>query len=190
MKPEDERICKTEDQNENYDITECFLDVYPGIAEKIDDYKKFYELLRHNTSKFGDVKINLKKYITSECLIDVLPETTEKKDDDKKLYEQFAKYTKPEAHEDSVDGTDTAELVRFNTSKPEDKQNKSKEYVDCKMEGQSYNYVITGEINDPESLKLENKDEQKNHEEARLTCKSDVDGSFRIQEFRTLHFLT
>ena len=92
----------------------------------------------------------------------MLPETTEKKDDDKKLYEQFAEYTKPEAHEDSEDGTDTAELVRFNTLKPEDKQNKSKEYVDCKMEGQSHNYVITGEI--------------KNQEEARLTSKSDVNG--------------
>ena len=55
----------------------------------------------------------------------------------------------PEAHEDSDDGTDTSALVRFNTSKLEDKQNEPKEYFNCKMEDQSYNYLITCENKKP-----------------------------------------
>ena len=61
LKPEDERICKKEDENVNYNIIERLHDVFSGIAEKNDDYKKFHGLLRHNTSKSGDVQINLMK---------------------------------------------------------------------------------------------------------------------------------
>ena len=68
-------------------IPECLLDVFPEIAEKNDDHKKFYEqliectkpgvhenfvdgfviaeLLRFNTSKSEDEQINLKAYVTT-----------------------------------------------------------------------------------------------------------------------------
>ena len=58
--------------------------------------------------------------------------------------------------------------MRFNTLKSEDEQNRSKEYIDCKMKGQNYNYDITGEITVPERLKFENKAEPNNHMEARF----------------------
>ena len=47
------------------------------------------------------------------------------------------------------------ELVKYNTLKPEDKQNRSKEYIDCKKEGQNDNYDITGEITAPECLNFD-----------------------------------
>ena len=209
--------------------------VNPGVHENFADGFESAELLRHNTSKSGDVQISLKKniihmkeshseidYIMGEThapkyLIDEPPRDCRKErwpqevlradcrvhedrvpwqarsrlrgcwtDDVQhlkargwteqtegvlwlqgggperqlrhhKLYEQLAEYKKPETHADSDDGTETGALVMFNTSKPEDKQNEPKEYVDCKMEDQSHNYVTTGE--------------NKNHEKARLTSK-------------------
>ena len=154
LKPEDEQTSKKEDQIENYNITEHLHHVFSGIAEKIDDYKKFHEMPRHNTSKFGDVQINMMKYITSECLKNVLPKTTEKKDDYKELYEQLAEYTKPKAQEDSDDGTDIAALMRLHTSKFEDKQNESKEYVTRKREDQIHNYGNKGELKNQDKARL------------------------------------
>ena len=43
-------------------------------------------------------------------------------DEYKKFYEQFAGNMKPGAHENFENGSDTAELVRFNTLKSEDQQ--------------------------------------------------------------------
>ena len=180
-----------------------------GADEKMNEYQKIYEqfvecvnleehedfaddfetaeLLRHNTSKSGDVQLSLKKYIihmkesqsetlTTEYLIDELPEIAEKNDGHKKFYEQIVEYMKTGSHEKLDDGLDTAEMVRFDTLKSEDKQNKSKEYIECKQESQSYNYDITSEITVPECLKFENKSEPKNHI---------LNGSSLIQKFRT-----
>ena len=180
----------------NMDVTltpECFIDVPLEISEKNDDHKKLYEQFveymrtgPHENLVDEDEPTRSKEYIgckkegqndnyditgeniIRECLPDVYPETAEKIDDYKKFYEQLAEYMKPGAHENFVDGLDTAELVRFNTFKSEDEQNRSKEYIDCKKEGQNYNYDITGEITVPECLKFENKSEPKNHMEARF----------------------
>ena len=52
--------------------------------------------------------------------------------------------------------------MRYNTLKPEDEQNRSKEYIDCKKEGQNDNYDITGEILVPECLNFDK--DIKNHQ--------------------------
>ena len=155
--------------------------------ENLVDGLEVAELVRYNTLKPEDEQIRSKEYIGSkkegqndnyditgenaipESLLDVYPETAEKNDDYKKIYERLAECMKPGIHVNFVDDFVTVELVRFNTLKPEDKQNKSKEYIDCKKEGQSYNYDITGEMNVPECLKFENKSEPKIHMEARLS---------------------
>ena len=141
-----------------------------GSHENLVDGFKVAELVRYNTSKPEDEQNRSKEYIgckkeeqnnnyditgevlIPECLLDVYPETAEKSDDYNTLYVQFAECMKPGAHEDSVDGLDTAELVRFNTLKSEDEQNRSKENIDSKKEGQNHNYDITGEITVPECL--------------------------------------
>ena len=55
----------------------------------------------------------------------------------KKFYEQFVKCVKLGIHENSVDGVEIAQLLRFNTSKPGDEQISLKEYVDRMKEGQN-----------------------------------------------------
>ena len=70
--------------------------------------------------------------------------------------------------ENFVGNFEVDEWEKYNTLKQEDEQNGSKEYIECKKEGQNYNYDITGENTVPECLKFENKSEPKNHMEARL----------------------
>ena len=68
----------------------------------------------------------------------------------------------------SFNGFEVAELVRYNTLKPEDEQNRSKEYIDCKKEGQNDNYDITGEILVPECLNFDK--DIKNHQRWQEQC--------------------
>ena len=169
-----EMFAKIAERNEDYmkfyvQIVE-FLRTgsHKNLAEDVE----VAELVKYNTLKPQDEQIRSKEYtgckkeeqndnyditgvvLIPECLLDVYPETAEKYDDYKELYEQSAECTKPGAHKNSVDGLDTAELVRFNTSKYEDEQN--------------YNYDITGEITVPERLKFEDKAEPKDRMEARF----------------------
>ena len=77
--------------------------------------------------------------------MDMFDEIAELNDDRKKFYEQFVKFMKLGIRENSVDDLETAELLRFNTSKSGDEQISFKEYVDRMKEGQNDNYHITGE---------------------------------------------
>ena len=84
------------------------------------------------------IKMNLaKKYL------EMLAEIAELNDDYKKFYEQFVKCMKLGIHENSVDGVEIAELLRFNTSKPGDEQISFEEYVDRMKEGQNDICYIT-----------------------------------------------
>ena len=141
-----------ENRNDIYNVTgvSLILDCWKFVK----DMNNSQETIQQNKLLAVDKKNLVKKPL------EMFAENAEEKDEYKKCYKQFVEYTKLEARKDSDDGTSTAELVKFNTSKPEDRQIKSKEYVDRKMEGQSHNYVITGEI--------------KNQEEARFTSCSDV----------------
>ena len=76
---------------------------------------------------------------------DMFDEIAELNDDCKKFYEQFVKCMKLGIRENSVDDLETAELLRFNTSKSGDEQISFEEYMDRMKEGQSDNYNITGE---------------------------------------------
>ena len=72
-------------------------------------------------------------------------EIAELKDHQKKSYEQRGKCTKLGIREDSAAGVKTAEVLRFNTPKPEDEQNSFEEYVDRMKEGQNDMCYITDE---------------------------------------------
>ena len=77
--------------------------------------------------------------------LEMLAEIAELNDAYKKFYEQFVKCVKLGIHENSVDGVEIAELLRFNTSKPGDEQINFEEYADRMKEGQNDGYYITGE---------------------------------------------
>ena len=73
-----------------------------------------------------------KSYVTN--YLEMLAEIAEQKDDRNKFYEQFVKCMKLK----------TAEMLRFNTSKPGDERINFKEYVDRMKKGQNDVYDITG----------------------------------------------
>ena len=79
-----------------------------------------------------------------KCL-NMFAEIAELNDDCKKFYEQFVKCMKLGMHENSVDCFETAELLRFNTSKSGGEQISFEEYVDRMTEEQNDIYYITGE---------------------------------------------
>ena len=157
-----------------------------GSHAKLAEDSEIAELMRYNTLKLEDEQNRSKEFadckkegqndnfeITDKSLIperlfDAYPETAEKTDDYKKFYEQFAGNTKPRAHENFEDGSNTSELARFNTFKLEDEQNGSKMCIGNKKEGQNCNYDIIGETTVPECLQFEKESEPKNHMEARF----------------------
>ena len=95
---------------------------------------------QHQNEILRVTKMNLaKKYL------EILAEIAELNDAYKKFYEQFVKCVKLGIHQNSVDGVEIAELLRFNTSKPGDEQISLMEYVDRMKEGQNDISYITGE---------------------------------------------
>ena len=96
-------------------------------------------------SDYQEISKQFAEHVEPECLIDVLTGSTEKYDEYKMYYEQISRYMKPEVHANIVDGFEIAETTRYNASKSEDVQNRSKEYIDNKKKGQSDKYDITGE---------------------------------------------
>ena len=72
-------------------------------------------------------------------------ETAELNNDRKEFYKQFVKCMKHGIREDYVDDVETAEFLRFNTSKPGDAQISFDEHADRMKEGQNDIFCITGE---------------------------------------------
>ena len=89
------------------------------------------------------LRVIKKNHVTK--YLEMLADTAELKDDWKKLHERFVKCMKLGIRENSVDDVETAELLRFNTFKPEDEEISFEEYVDRTKEGQNDIYCITSE---------------------------------------------
>merc|ERR1712194_743889 len=106
------------------------LETFAEIAEKKDDHKKFYEQFGKRL-KLGNVGI--------------FAEIDGKKDDYKKFYEQLRKCLNLGIHEDSMNRTKVAVLMRYRSSKSGDEQISFKEYVDRMEEGENDAYYITDE---------------------------------------------
>ena len=79
--------------------------------------------------------------------LEMLAEIAELKDAYRKFYEQLVKCMKLGTGENSVDGVEIAEVLRFNTSKSGDEEISLKEYVDRMKEGQNdICYIISESI--------------------------------------------
>ena len=111
------------------------------------------------------LRVIKKEYVT-KCL-DTLAEISELDDAYKKFHEQLVKCRKLGIYEDSTVGVKTAGVLRFNTSKPGDKQNNLAEYVDRIKEGQNDVHYITGEsiamVSSPFEENLRKKDREELH---------------------------
>ena len=97
--------------------------------------------------------------------VEMLAEVAELSDAYKKFYEQFGERLKRENDEDSTVGVGTADVLKFNTSKPGDKQNNLTDYVDQMKEGQNDISDITGESITVVSSLFEENPRKKGHEE-------------------------
>ena len=110
-------------------VDDMLVDVQRQTSPMVQTVQKTIETPLQNKI-MRVTKMNLaKKYL------EILAEIAELNDAYRKFNEQFGKRLKLGIHENSVDGVEIAELLRFNTSKPGDEQISLKEYVDRMKEG-------------------------------------------------------
>ena len=105
-------------------VDDMLVDAQRQISPMVQTVQKTIETLLQNKILRVITKNHVTKYL------EMLAETAELKDDRKKFYERLVNCMKFGIRENSVDEVETAELLKFNTSKPEDEQISSKEYVD------------------------------------------------------------
>ena len=98
---------------------------------------------RENLLQTKILRVIKKRYVTK--YLEMPAEIAEQKDDYKMFHEQFGERLKLGIHEDSTVGVKTAEVLRFNTSKPGHEQFSFDGHVDHMKEGQNDISCITGE---------------------------------------------
>jgi molecular chaperone HtpG len=86
----------------------------------------------------------IRKTLVKKC-VELFFEMAENKEDFDKFYEQFGRNLKFGVHEDSTNRDKLSELLRYYSSKCEDKLTSLKEYITRMKEGQDKIYYITGE---------------------------------------------
>jgi molecular chaperone HtpG len=86
----------------------------------------------------------IKKNITKRCL-QMFSDLSENKDDYKTFYEQFSKNIKLGVHEDAVNMSKIAKLLRYSSIQNQDEMTSLDNYISNMPEGQDNIYYITGD---------------------------------------------
>ena len=134
----------------------------------------YCETLLHNKILRVIKKNHVMKYL------EILAEIAELNDDREESYEQRGKCLNFGNDEDSTVGVKTAEVLRFNTSKPGDERISFEEYVDRMKEGQNDIYCITGEsITAVSSWSFRELSHKKGHE---VPCVADPVDEYDVQQ--------
>ena len=132
--------CDTKKLLSNCELIPKWFNVVKGVVASEDLPLNIYcqTLLQNNI-----LRVIKKKHVTK--YLEMLAEIAELNNAYRKVHEQFVKYMKLGIHEDSTVGVKTAEVLRFNTSKPGDEQNSFEEHVDGMKEGQNDMCYITND---------------------------------------------
>jgi molecular chaperone HtpG len=125
------------------DCTEFFpeyLSFVKGIVDSEDLPLNISREMFQENKVFNVIKKNVVKKI-----IEMMNDLAENEEDYKQFYEQFGRNLKWGVHSDDANRNKLLPLLRFYTSKSEDKMVTLKEYVDRMKAGQKHIYYITGE---------------------------------------------
>ena len=127
------------------------------------------------------LRVIKKKHVTK--YLEMLAEIAEQKDDYKVFYKQIGRRLKLGIHEDSTVGVKTAEVLRFNTSKPGHEQFSFDRHVDYMKEEQNDISYITGEGIAVVSSWFEENLRKKGHEVPYMADPVDEYAVYQFKEF-------
>ena len=122
-----------------------FIPKWSNFVKDVVDSEDLPLNISRETQQMNKILRVITKSHANECL-DMFAEIAELNDDRKKFYELLVKCMKLGIHENSVDGFETAELLRFHTSKSGGEQISFEEYVDRMTEEQNDIYYITARV--------------------------------------------
>lgn len=126
------------------DDCEELIPEYLGFIKGVIDSNELPLNISRESLQQNRILQAIKKSVTKKC-IEMFQSIAENNENFKKFYEQFSKNLKLGIHEDSVNRTKLAELLRFHSSKSGEEMVSFKDYIAGMKEGQKSIYYITGE---------------------------------------------